>query len=149
MSITITKVQKKAMVSAGLAINKLIEIKSVTNDLLRPMAKKTAKKYLPESFNGKIPDNNDPLAWSDFTQQKFGFGAESPVWFWLFAHDWITAQDKDIDPLQLRMNAELLEVEIGKGFIAAAEKIITREVASAKDDLITRYNVISEHLNIG
>lgn len=150
MSIKISKNQKLALTNTYKKAVLLTEVKSVTNDLLRPIAEEISVVDYPESWGDVIPENADPIAWSDFTNKFYGFDMDNPLWNWLFSHSWAMMSDGEIDGEDLRLLAEELEGTAGEGFVAAAHTILVPEPEvdpiSVGEALILRFEVIINNI---
>lgn len=126
MSITISTPQQKALKKMLESVMKMKAITSVTNDLLRPIAKKMTKAKLPVGFKKQLPPNNDPLAWGEFSKLLFDFDSDSILWDWIFEHMWIELHNETVmDPIDLLALGSRLDEEVGTGFTECANAIVT------------------------
>lgn len=143
----ITKKQKTALIEMSKLITAKADMKSATNDVLRPLAAKLPKKALPDSFKKGLPENNDPISWGEFTFKLYGVKGDSPVWDWLFDHRWATYREDGLDTLALFQLADKLEAYIGVGFHSTVSEIVNDTQSTLKESMIKRVFVLTQHLN--
>lgn len=152
MSIKITNNQKSSLTNTYKKAVLLEEVNSVTNDLLRPIAEEISVVDYPQSWGDTIPENNDPIAWADFTEKFYGLPDSSPLWNWLFSYSWMKIFDPETDNEDLRLLSIGLEETVGGGFIEAFNAIVKTygendETLTNCDALVLRFEVIINNVS--